>query len=228
MKNTSPIGSGIPILDNALNGGIKLGEILQIVGPGGVGKTTLALQYALEVARKGNQVLYVNSEGSFPILRLKQLGATAFSKLSPLITVVSPKEFAEQAQLVKELDKYLSPEVKLLVFDTIVSLYRKEVGETTNNILLNRMLNQQFGLIANALESNLFAVIVINQVRGDFSQEEDFQPVANRILSYWVDHSIQIARAESKGYREFKLLKEKETEPTTFTLELQELGFKEL
>jgi len=228
MKNSLQISSGIPILDDALSGGIKYGEILQIVGPGGVGKTTLALQFSLEVARKGNRVLYVNSESTFPILRLKQLAATSFPNLSPLITVVSLKEFSDQVQLVKELDKYLSPDMKLLVFDTIVSLYRKECGESNDTILLNRMLNKQFGIIANYLESNSFAVVVINQVRGDFSGDETYQPVANRILSYWVDHTIQIARAESKGYREFKLLKEKESEPRTFTLELHELGFKEL
>jgi RecA/RadA recombinase len=228
MNAALPICSGIPILDDVLNGGIKLGEILQIVGPGGVGKTTLALQFSLDVARKGNRVLYVNSEGKFPILRLKQLAATAFPELSSLITVVSLKEFSDQIQLVKGLDKYLSPEVKLLVFDTIVSLYRKECGQSDDNILLNRMLNQQFGILANYLQSLSFAIIVINQVKGDFSGDENFQPVANQILSYWVDHSIQIARAESKGYRDFKMKKEKDSEPTTFTLELQELGFKEL
>jgi DNA repair protein RadB len=228
MNNTPPISSGIPILDAALNDGIKYGELLQIVGPGGVGKTTLALQFSLDVVRKGNRVIYVNSEGTFPILRLKQLATADFPTLSPLISVVSLKEFSDQVQLVKQLDRYLSPEVKLIVFDTIVSLYRKECGESADTILLNRKLNQQFGIIANYLESKSFAVIVINQVRGDLSGNETFQPVADRILSYWVDHSIQIDRSESKGYREFKLLKEKESEPTTFTLELHELGFKEL
>ena len=228
MNHTQLICSGIQVLDDALNGGVKLGEILQIVGPGGVGKTTLALQFALNVARKGNRVLYVNSESTFPILRLKQLAATDFPNLSPLITIISIQTFSDQIQLVKKLDRYLSTEVKLLVFDTIVSLYRKECGQGTDNILLNKKLNQQFGIIAHHLESNSFAVIVINQVRGDFSSDENYQPVANRILSYWVDHSIEIARAESKGYREFKLLKEKESEKTAFTLELHELGFKEL
>ena len=228
MNSVSPICSGIPILDGTLNGGVKMGEILQIVGPGGVGKTTLALQFALNVARKGNRVLYVNSEGTFPILRLKQLASTAFQQLSPLITIISINKFSDQTQLVKKLNRYLSTEVKLIVFDTIVSLYRKECGKGTNNILLNKKLNQQFGIIAHHLESKTFAVIMINQVRGDFDSDENYQPVANHILSYWVDHSIQIARAESKGYREFKLLKEKESETTAFTLELHELGFKEL
>ena len=228
MNSGSPISSGISILDDALNGGIKPGEILQIVGPGGVGKTTLALQFTLDVVRKGHRVLFVNSEGTFPILRLKQLAATAFPQLSPLISIISINKFSDQIQLVKKLDRYLSTEVKLVVFDTIVSLYRKECGQGTDNILLNKKLNQQFGIIAHYLESISFAVIVVNQVRGDFDNDENYQPVANRILSYWADHSIQISRAESKGYREFKLLKEKESETTAFTLELHELGFKEL
>lgn len=226
MKKSHPIKSGIPVLDDALDGGIIAGELLHIVGPGGVGKTTLALQFALDVIRKGDRVFYVNLESSFPIIRFRQLSSTAFARVSPLITVVSPKDFHEQVQLVRNLDTYITPEVKLLVFDTIVSHYRKEWSQNINNVVINRMLNQQFGLLANFQESHSVAIIVINQVRSDINGEDEFKPVAESIISYWANHSIQISRAESKGYREFKLLKHKETKPIVFTLELLELGFK--
>ncbi len=214
------------VLDEALGGGLRGDDILHIVGPGGVGKTTLALQFTINVARNGNRVFYVNLGGKFPLLRLKQMASTDFNQITPLITVVSPITFHEQSQLVGKLETLISPDVRLLVFDTIVSLYRKEYGKNSDNITLNRKLNQQLGILVSFVKSRFIPVIIINQVRGDIEGENNFQPVANSIVSYWSTCSIQITKAESKGYREFKLTKRHEGEPKTFVLQLQSLGFR--
>jgi len=220
------ISSGTPSLDEALGGGLDAGEILHIFGPGGVGKTTLALQFTINAARKGNRVFYVNLEGKFPLVRLKQMASTEFNKISPLITIVSPTSFQEQATVVSNLDSLLSSDVRLLVFDTIVSHYRKEHGPNTDNVMLNRKLNQQFGLFASIARSSSLSVIVVNQVRADINDELHFIPVAESVVSYWGTYSIQINRAESKGYREFKLTKGKESEPKILVMSLESSGFR--
>jgi DNA repair protein RadB len=226
MVKTAPLRSGIISLDEVLEGGLADGEILHIFGPGGVGKTTLALQFSINAARKGNQVIYVNSEGKFPILRLKQMTTTDFDQVSPLISITSPKNFTEQTNFVSQLDAILSPDTKLLVFDTIVSHYRKEYGTDTSNVMLNRKLNQQFGLIVNAARSSPFSAIIINQVRGDIEDGNHFLPVAESVTSYWSTYTLQITRAESKGYREFKLVRDKDREPTILMMDLQSSGFR--
>ncbi len=226
MSGRNLIPSGIPSLDEVMGGGIGAGEILQIFGPGGVGKTTLALQYTIKATQNGNRVFYVNLEGKFPLVRLKQMTSTEFSKISPLITIVSPGSFHEQSKFVSNLDSLLSPDVTLLVFDTIVSHYRKEYGSNTNNVMLNRKLNQQFGLVASAARSSNLSVIMVNQVRGDISNGDHFLPVAESVTSYWSTYSLQITRAESKGYREFKLTKGKESESTILVMSLQSSGFR--
>ena len=88
MSKQYRIQSGSSLLDEALEGGLDAGSIFHIYGPGGVGKTTLALQFMIDVTRKGNRVLYVNSEGKFPLVRLKQMSTTDFDRVSPLITIV--------------------------------------------------------------------------------------------------------------------------------------------
>lgn len=224
MPTTKSLQSGVISLDEVLGGGLGEGEVLQVFGPGGVGKTTLALQFSINAAQNGSRVIYVNSDGKFPILRLKQMITTGFDTVSPLISIVSPTSFIEQANLVSQLDSILTSDTKLIVFDTIVSHYRKEYG--TNNVMLNRKLNQQLGMIVSSARSSRFSVIIINQVRGDINEGNHFLPVAESVTSYWSTYTLQITRAESKGYREFKLLKEKNSEPIILMMSLQSSGFR--
>lgn len=218
--------SGAPELDKALGGGLRSTEIFQIYGPGGVGKTTLALQFAINTAKNGFQVFYVNTEGKFPIIRLNQLSGSKFNKITPLINVVSPTTFNNQAQMISQFEVLIPSGTRLVIFDTFVSLYRKELGESSENLILNRKLNQQLGMIANFALSHSVAVILINQVRGNVGGENDFRPVADSITSYWSTYSLLISRAESKGYREFKLFRSQDSEPLTLVLNLQESGFR--
>jgi RecA/RadA recombinase len=218
--------SGAPELDKALGGGLQPTEVFQIYGPGGVGKTTLALQFAIATAQRGYQVFYINTESKFPIIRLNQLSENDFNIITPLITVVSPTTFSDQAQIVSRFDSLISSDTRLVIFDTIVSLYRKELGESSENLILNRKLNQQLGMIANFAISRSVAVILINQVRGGIEGENGFRPVADSITSYWSTYSLQISRAESKGYREFKLFRSQDSEPLTLVLQLQKSGFR--
>ena len=226
MPTMKYLPSGTPELDKALGGGLQINEIFQIYGPGGVGKTTLALQFAIVTAKRGFQVFYVNTEGKFPIVRLNQLSGSEFKKVTPLINVVSPANFNNQARMVSQFESIIPSGTRLVIFDTIVSLYRNELGESSENIILNRRLNQQLGMIANFAISRSVAVILINQVRANIEGENDFRPVADSIISYWSNYSLQISRSESKGYREFKLFRSQDSEPLTLVLQLQKSGFR--
>ncbi|AFZ81449.1 hypothetical protein BEWA_008590 [Theileria equi strain WA] len=70
---------GIQELDNALNGGLPLGKILEIYGPSGSGKTQFALSVVSEILIKNgihsNEVfsLYLYTNGTFPIQRLCEI-----------------------------------------------------------------------------------------------------------------------------------------------------------
>jgi circadian clock protein KaiC len=60
---TEPLSSGIAGLDALLGGGVDRGTSTLIVGPAGTGKTTLALQFALAAAARGERAaLYLFEE----------------------------------------------------------------------------------------------------------------------------------------------------------------------
>jgi DNA repair protein RadA/Sms len=65
------LGTGSAELDRVLGGGILPGSLTLLGGDPGIGKSTLALQCALHVARGGGTVLYASGEESARQLRLR-------------------------------------------------------------------------------------------------------------------------------------------------------------
>lgn len=59
-KGLENASSGIPGLDDVLNGGFTPEELYLIEGVPGSGKTTLGMQFLLEGAHQGEKVLYLS------------------------------------------------------------------------------------------------------------------------------------------------------------------------
>jgi RecA/RadA recombinase len=226
LSASDVIPSGCQFLDTVFQGGIKVGEIVHIYGPSGVGKTTLALQYAINSARRNYRVLYIDAEKALSLIRLRQLAEGHFDRIAPKISIITPSNFDNQSLLMQKLHDELPSKTRLIIFDTIVSLYRKELGEFPENIQLNRNLNRQLGVLASISKEYPVSVILLNQVRGDDLNEVGFSPVANTIISYWCTKSIRLTKAESKGYRELKLVKGNLDEQNGFVVKLGLSGFK--
>jgi len=217
--------SGCNRLDELLGGGLPFGTVAHIYGPSGAGKSTLALQFAVSAARRRFRVLYVDTDKAFSPLRLRLMAEDDFSDVARRILIASPSSFVEQNRLVSRLDLLCLRDVKLFVFDTIVSLYRRELGRSEENFRLNRLLNRQLGIIANLATKRSIIVLLINQVRGDDENPDGFTPVANSVVSFWSALTVRIKMAESKGYRDFKLFSRNSKEAKEFTLKLTSHGF---
>lgn len=98
------IPSGIPEIDELLQGGLERGTITMISGPSGAGKTTLGLQFMKEAAGRGERsVVYTFEEETEIILRrceainiparaMSEKGMLSVIKVEPL--QYSPDEFA--------------------------------------------------------------------------------------------------------------------------------------
>ena len=55
------ISSGIQGIDEMLNGGIILGQIIGVVGPAGSGKTLISLQFLYSCLKQGKKCLYISA-----------------------------------------------------------------------------------------------------------------------------------------------------------------------
>jgi RecA/RadA recombinase len=226
MPTETRLKSGCTLLDEATGGGLVAGEIVQIYGPSGAGKTTLAMQYSIEAARQEFQTVYVNVGRAFSIDRFRQMASSDFNIVAPRLFITAPSKFSQQGEFFDLFDTICPPNPRLLVVDTIASLYRKELGDFSRNIMLSRLLNRQLGTIASIAKRHNLTVLLLNQVRGDMESLDGFHPMANSIISFWSTTTIRIKKAESMGHREFKIFIRNANTPIEFIVELGDSGFR--
>ena len=97
MMNQTRLSTGIAGLDDILHGGLAKGFLYLIEGNPGAGKTTLALQFLIEGARRGEKGLYISLAESESELR--HVAASHGFELDRItICKVSPPELAGQTQ----------------------------------------------------------------------------------------------------------------------------------
>ncbi len=65
------ISSGSSEVDRVLGGGVVPGSVVLVAGEPGIGKSTLLLQYALDIAAKGLHVLYISGEESASQVKMR-------------------------------------------------------------------------------------------------------------------------------------------------------------
>ncbi len=145
-----PVSSGLSELDELLGGGLDRGTTALILGPAGTGKSTLALQQAVQMAGAGERSMLFAFDENAGILRAraKALGIGLEPHLkSGLITVqqVDPAELSPGEFAVRVL-RGVEDGVKLVVIDSLNGYLNAMPGEKyLNNQLheLSSTLNQQ-------------------------------------------------------------------------------------
>jgi circadian clock protein KaiC len=145
-----PVSSGIKQLDSLCGGGLDRGTTTLILGPAGTGKSTLVLQYAAQIAKKGERsiIFAFDETRSVMLSRAKALG---FNLEKPIgrrtITVqqVDPAELSPGEFAVRIL-RGVEAGCKLVAIDSLNGYLNAMPGEKyLNNQLheLSSFLNQQ-------------------------------------------------------------------------------------
>jgi len=194
------IPTGCPSLDGALDGGLQPGELTLIYGEAETGKTSLAIQCSVNSARMGYKVLFVDADGTFSLQRLMQIALQDFDETSQSIVIFTPLTFEEQSELVDELEKYISRNLGLIVFDTITSLYRSAIGGREEAFKVNRELNRQVAMLTHIAKKFQTPILITSQVRSVLTETDSFvEPVAARVLKYWSTTIISLSRTSRQG-----------------------------
>jgi DNA repair protein RadB len=177
-------------LDRIMGGGIPKGHVTLVYGEAHTGKSSLALQCAVDCARKQLKTIFIDSDNTFSTNRLAQIANRDLNSVSPLIFISKPRSFNEQSSLIENLDEYASKGVVLIIVDTIQSLYRLELGTIEKTFILNRELNRQIAYLVEVAKTRNIAVLLLSQVHSVVQHNEmQMEPVAKRVLKFWA-HSI--------------------------------------
>ncbi len=191
--------TGCGCIDNSLDGGISQETITLVYGEAETGKSTLAMQCAVNVAMQNLKVLYVDCDGTFSAKRLSQVSAGKFDDIAELIVLVKPKDFTEQTVFIDRLAEYIVNSVGLVVFDTLTSLYRLRVAEASGKAFgLNRELNRQMAVVAQIAKTKKVPMVIVSQVRSVLDEPQGaVEPVGTRVLKFWADTIIAMKPTEN-------------------------------
>ncbi len=189
------ISTGIVGLDNLLGGGIVGGMIIDIFGPGGSGKTQLAMQISLNSLRDGI-VLYQDTTGGFRPERMLQLIKLKNLQSSLLDNMIIARvtNTAEQFEYIKKISE-LSP--KLVVIENITDLFTFEYSRETNSLEKHVRFMEYMHLLSMTSISTRIPVVVTNIVRSSDDQEIES---LNKSISMFTHKKIKLEK-DGKIYK---------------------------
>jgi len=190
-------------LDVLLGGGFEKGVITQIFGPPSSGKSNITLSLAVNVAKNGKKVIYMDTEGGISIDRIKQISGPNFEKTANNIIVFEPTNFLEQNDNLKAIEVWLRKnhdDVDLIVLDSAVALYRVDDMKSSK---LNKELGKQMGILSKIARKYDVAVVLTNQIYNAFDEEgnNDIRAVGGTILQYWSKVILQLERGDELNKR---------------------------
>jgi len=227
QREARMIPTGCGSLDKLLNGGLSPGDVALVYGEPKTGKTCLAIQCAVNATRLGFKVVFIDSDGTFFPRRLVQIAGPDLNEVASKITVVKPTVFQEQGLAIDRLDEYLTPQIGLVVVDTVTSLYRVEIDVTKEKTFkLNRELGRQLAYLAQIAKTRKVAVLITSQVRSVFLEGfVTVEPVATRVLRFWSDTVLNLKPADHRNT--LKIVLEKHTQrayPLNCYVSIEESG----
>lgn len=200
-KNKDFANTGCENLDYLLAGGLPAGIVTQIYGRPGSGKTNICMAAAIEAAKNGQNVIYIDTENNFNKFRFEQIAGEKAAEIAKRIYLHSPKNLAEQKEAIGRLDKILDKNFSLVVVDSFVALYRLELsgGNRESVIPFTRELGKQMAILSDIARRHKAAVAITNQVYDSFTETDALKeeiPVGGSSLDYW---SKIILRIEKQG-----------------------------
>ncbi len=225
------ISAGSYDLNKWLFGGYETDIITTIYGPAASGKTNLCLLVTVSQAKKGNKVIFIDTEGGFSLERFNQLlnkDKEQTEQVLKNIILFKLTSFNEQIKIFNRLHNEIKnkSKISLIIVDGITMLYRLELAEAQKTHEekireVNRELAKQLRILAEIARNRNIPVIVTNQVYKDFLTKEQFEKGAEKqthmvggdIPQYWSKCIIELKNERGKKkaiLRKHRSLPEKE------------------
>lgn len=217
-------------LNKWLSGGYDKDVITTLFGGPGSGKTNMCMLAAVSQAKKGNKVIYVDTEGGFSSERVKQLvenannGEMDYKKVLENVFVLSPTNFDEQKKDFDKLLKYLDNHISLIVVDGMTMLYRLDFADareksTADMQKTNAELVRQLRLLAEIARKQNIPILITNQT---YNWEDEKRMVAGDILKYWSKCLIEVEN--DRGTRRIHLRKHRSLPEKSMTFQIWDGG----
>ncbi|EAJ6136434.1 DNA repair protein RadA [Campylobacter lari] len=185
-ENFTRISTDDNELDLVLGGGLVVGSLVLIGGSPGVGKSTLLLKIASNLAKSGKKVLYVSGEESKSQIKLRADRLNANCENLFLLTELCLED------ILSELSK---KDYEILIIDSIQTLYSNKITSAAGSITQVREIT--FELMRYSKANNISTFII-----GHITK--DGAIAGPRILEHMVDVVLYF---EGDANKEIRILR---------------------
>lgn len=186
IREEERVKTGIGEFDRALGGGIVQGSVVLIGGDPGIGKSTLCLQVAKNIADKGKIVLYVSAEES---VRQTKLRANRLNSNSDSLFIVNQTDLG----LILEYIKNINPDV--VIMDSIQVIFHSQIPSSSGSVSQVRECASILTRLAKSTGISLFIV-------GHVTKEGSL--AGPRVLEHIVDTVLYF---EGEKYSIYRILR---------------------
>ncbi|GAU99177.1 Rad51d [Ramazzottius varieornatus] len=204
------ITTGSTRLDDLLDGGIQIGQLTEISGAPGIGKTQLCFQLCVNVqipkvlnGLEGGAV-FIDTDGSFVEKRVTEMALAMLEELNrdqtencaappeelPLerildnITIFRCRDYREVIKTVNVLPAFLkyNQHVRLIVMDSVVSPFRYAFEDMAER---SKVLNSVTQKLISIATTNQLAVVLANQVTTKFGPSGEDGHIVPALGASW-------------------------------------------
>ncbi len=190
VEETQRIDTQNNELNRTLGGGLVKGSVVLIGGEPGIGKSTLALQMALDLTK--HKILYVSAEESLQHVKIR---ADRLGRLNPQCLILSETSLEKIFLQIKQHN----PEI--IIIDSIQTIYTSTADAIPGSITQIRECTQHLVKYAKTYETPIILIGHINKA-GHLAGPKVLEHVVDTVLQFEGDqhHIYRILRANKNRF----------------------------
>lgn len=168
------LSTGLNELDRVLGGGLVRGSLTLISGDPGIGKSTLLLQSASNIATKYGKVLYVSGEESEEQIKIRgdRLGVKSGN-----LYIVSETNLDKAEAFINEIKP------QFVIIDSIQTMYRDSITSAPGSVSQVRECSNQIMRIGKNNDISFFIVAHVTK-QGELAGPRVLEHMVDTVLSF--------------------------------------------
>jgi len=221
-------------LNKWINSIKNLKGIFSVFGDFGVGKTTFALQTAINTAKIGKNVIYVYTKPNFPSEKIQLIKKDSKEILDNII-FVHITNFDELYRVIFNFEflvlNFLNEKMtklNFIIIDSITNLYNLELNKDNKKKNYNRnyQLNQILANLTYLNESYGIEILIVNEISRKTRENQIIEVQSGgKVMEFWVKYNLKINKTNKLNERKFIFNNIPEKQSIEFHSNLREKGF---
>ncbi len=221
-------------LNKWINSIKNLKGIFSVFGDFGVGKTTFALQTAINTAKIGKNVIYVYTKPNFPSEKIQLIKKDSKEILDNII-FVHITNFDELYRVIFNFEflvlNFLNEKMtklNFIIIDSITNLYNLELNKDNKKKNYNRnyQLNQILANLTYLNESYGIEILIVNEISRKTRENQIIEVQSGgKVMEFWVKYNLKINKTNKLNERKFIFNNILEKQSIEFNSNLREKGF---